>query len=70
MVSSMSQNLEEQECQNCGLIGMLRRGQVADAITFTYDKTKGHPVKEPNTPVEGIVCAACGHLTLLEPETV
>lgn len=65
MQSSIAQNVEEQECPNCGLIGMLKREKVGEAITFTADRRIGHPVKEPNTTVEGIVCGACGHTTLL-----
>lgn len=65
MQSTMSQNLEEQACQKCGAIGALKREKVGEAVTFTYDKAKGHPVKEPNTTVEGIVCGACGDSTLI-----
>jgi hypothetical protein len=66
----MVDNLEEQECENCGLIGTLKRGKIGEAMAGMYDKTIGRSVGEPNAPVEGILCTACGYKEPLEPETV
>lgn len=66
----MFDNLEEQRCEKCGLIGTLKCEKIRESINFTSDRRIGHPVKEPNTPVEGILCTACGYEEPLEPETI